>query len=135
MPKIQWTDLPVPLRDHLFDRARERKISADDLYDLKLWRESIPKRFYSQGNLPRAMKSPDGSTPGADSSFDLQSAPPDVRGRTPHSALRLQHDGFQRLPEVPSRPTYSLERLVAKITPQNRHNESDWGPPVGDEAW
>ena len=31
MPKIQWTDLPVPLRDHLFDRARERKISADDL--------------------------------------------------------------------------------------------------------
>ncbi len=42
MPKIQWTDLPVPLRDHLFDRARERKISADDLYALKLWRESAP---------------------------------------------------------------------------------------------
>jgi antitoxin MazE len=35
----------------------------------------------------------------------------------------------------PSRPTYSLEQLVAKITPRNRHNESDWGPPVGDEAW
>ncbi len=35
----------------------------------------------------------------------------------------------------PSRPTYSLELLVAKITPRNRHHESDWGTPVGDEAW
>ena len=31
MPKIQWTDLPPPLRDHLFDRARERKITAEEL--------------------------------------------------------------------------------------------------------
>ena len=35
----------------------------------------------------------------------------------------------------PNRPTYSLKQLVAKITPRNRHNESDWGTPVGDEAW
>ena len=35
----------------------------------------------------------------------------------------------------PSRPAYSLEELVAKITPRNRHDESDWGTPVGDEAW
>jgi antitoxin MazE len=35
----------------------------------------------------------------------------------------------------PSRPTYSLERLVAKITPRNRHDESDWGEPVGQETW
>lgn len=35
----------------------------------------------------------------------------------------------------PSRPTYSLEQLVAKITPRNRHDESDWGLPVGDETW
>jgi antitoxin MazE len=34
-----------------------------------------------------------------------------------------------------SRPTYSLEQLVAKITPRNRHDESDWGAPVGDESW
>jgi hypothetical protein len=31
------------LRDHLFDRLRERKISAEDLYRLKLWRESNPE--------------------------------------------------------------------------------------------
>ena len=35
----------------------------------------------------------------------------------------------------PSRPTYSLEQLVAKITPQNRHDETDWREPLGDEAW
>jgi len=42
MPKIQWSDLPTALRDHLFERLRERKITADDLYQLKLWRKSEP---------------------------------------------------------------------------------------------
>ena len=42
MPKIQWTGLPLALRDHLFERLRERKITAEDLYKLKLWRESEP---------------------------------------------------------------------------------------------
>jgi len=42
MPKIQWTDLPSALRDHLFERLRERKITAEDLYRLKVWRESEP---------------------------------------------------------------------------------------------
>jgi antitoxin MazE len=30
---------------------------------------------------------------------------------------------------------YRLHDLVAGITPQNRHNETDWGSPVGNEAW
>lgn len=42
MPKIQWSDLPAALRDHLFDRLEERKISVEDLYRLKLSRESEP---------------------------------------------------------------------------------------------
>jgi hypothetical protein len=40
MPKIQWTNLPEPLKDHLFERLRERKIASEDLYQLKWWRES-----------------------------------------------------------------------------------------------
>jgi len=32
--KVQWTNLPPALRDHLFDRVRERKISAEDLCGL-----------------------------------------------------------------------------------------------------
>src|ERR1700722_13161684 len=43
MPKIQWSDLPPALRDHLFDRLAERKISVNDLYQLKMWRESEPE--------------------------------------------------------------------------------------------
>jgi antitoxin MazE len=34
-----------------------------------------------------------------------------------------------------SRPTYSLEQLVARITARNRHDESDWSTPVGHEVW
>ena len=43
MPKIQWTNLPPALRDHLFERLRERKITVEDLYQLKLWRETAPE--------------------------------------------------------------------------------------------
>lgn len=43
MPRIQWTELPPALRDHLFERLRERKIKTEDLYQLKLWRESEPE--------------------------------------------------------------------------------------------
>jgi hypothetical protein len=43
MPKIQWTNLPAALRDHLFDRLVQRKITSEDLYKLKLWRESEPE--------------------------------------------------------------------------------------------
>ena len=30
---------------------------------------------------------------------------------------------------------YTLEELVAGITPENRHEEWDTGPPVGREVW
>jgi antitoxin MazE len=30
---------------------------------------------------------------------------------------------------------YSLEELIAGITPQNVHEETDWGQPVGREVW
>jgi hypothetical protein len=43
MPKIQWANLPTALRDHLIDRLRERKITVEDLYQLKLWRETEPE--------------------------------------------------------------------------------------------
>ncbi len=35
----------------------------------------------------------------------------------------------------PSRPVYSLDDLVSRITAKNRHDESDWGAPRGGEAW
>jgi hypothetical protein len=42
VPRIRWTDLPPALRDHLFDRLRDRKITTEDLYQLKVWRETEP---------------------------------------------------------------------------------------------
>jgi antitoxin MazE len=34
-----------------------------------------------------------------------------------------------------SRKKLTLEELVAGITDENRHDEVDWGPPVGNEVW
>ena len=33
------------------------------------------------------------------------------------------------------RRRYRLEDLVAGITPETYHPETEWGPPVGNEAW
>ena len=30
---------------------------------------------------------------------------------------------------------YELRRLADGITPENRHDETDWGAPVGREIW
>jgi hypothetical protein len=42
MPKIEWINLPEPIRRHLLLRLKERKIAEEDLYQLKLWRDSGP---------------------------------------------------------------------------------------------
>ena len=36
---------------------------------------------------------------------------------------------------TPTSREYSLKELVAGITPRNRHGQTDWGPPVGNEHW
>jgi antitoxin MazE len=41
----------------------------------------------------------------------------------------------RKLVLTPARPEYELEELVAGITPQNRHGETDWGEAVGKESW
>jgi antitoxin MazE len=35
----------------------------------------------------------------------------------------------------PARRRYELSELVSRITPRNRHRETDWGPPQGEESW
>ncbi len=42
-------------------------------------------------------------------------------------------DGKLILNQVP--PAYGLDQLVEGITPENRHDETDWGAPVGREVW
>lgn len=43
MPKVEWTNLPEAIRKHLLIRLKDRKITEEDLYQLKLWRESEPE--------------------------------------------------------------------------------------------
>ena len=35
----------------------------------------------------------------------------------------------------PTRRKYELSDLVDRITPRNRHGETDWGAPRGKESW
>ena len=48
-------------------------------------------------------------------------------------ALDLQRDGSIVLRAT--RPRYDVTDLVSRITSKNRHGETDWGAPVGEESW
>jgi antitoxin MazE len=48
-------------------------------------------------------------------------------------ALALDDDGCIVL--RPTRRRYQLSELAAGITPRNRHRETDWGQPQGEESW
>jgi antitoxin MazE len=48
-------------------------------------------------------------------------------------ALDLDRDGAIVLRSA--RRRYELSELVSKITPGNRHQETDWGQPQGKESW
>ena len=41
----------------------------------------------------------------------------------------------RRLVLAPARRKYTLEELVDAITPENRHEETDWGAAAGKEVW
>jgi antitoxin MazE len=47
--------------------------------------------------------------------------------------LDVEGPGAVRIRKHRQKPT--LEDLVARITDQNRHDETDWGEPVGKEVW
>ena len=42
MPKIQWENLPLEKWAHLRERAAQRKISMDDLFELAEWKAQNP---------------------------------------------------------------------------------------------
>ena len=40
-----------------------------------------------------------------------------------------------KLAKPKKRRRYLLETLIDEITEENRHAETEWGPPVGNEIW
>jgi antitoxin MazE len=60
----------------------------------------------------------------------------DAAGLKPDDQVEVREENGRIVIEkakVPERPT--LEELIEGITPENRHEETDWGPPVGKEFW
>jgi antitoxin MazE len=47
--------------------------------------------------------------------------------------LDVEGPGVIRIRKSKRKPT--LEELVRRITPENRHPEIDWGEPQGKETW
>jgi antitoxin MazE len=47
--------------------------------------------------------------------------------------ITLENGRLILAPEEPM--VFSLQDLLAKVTPENIHSETDWGPAVGNEVW
>ena len=48
--------------------------------------------------------------------------------------LQVEIDGFRvKIPSLPRK--FTLEELLAGVTPGNLHSETDWGKAQGKEAW
>lgn len=50
-------------------------------------------------------------------------------------AVEVREEGGRIVIEPSRQKKYQLSELVKGITPQNRHEETDWGAPVGKEVW
>ena len=101
MPTIQWTNLPPALRDHLFERLRERQITADDLYRLKTWRESAPE---APEDLPPEGTAREGHRALTQSCADRQrlkmKKPPTPEGIGGFRPARCENKSRRRLPSA-----------------------------------
>lgn len=48
--------------------------------------------------------------------------------------LKVENDGFKvTIPSMPKK--FTLEELLASVTPENVHSEFDWGKAQGKESW
>ncbi len=54
---------------------------------------------------------------------------------TADTAVELTIEDGKLVINPVAQPEYTLEDLLALITPENIHNEVDWGAPVGQEMW
>lgn len=50
-----------------------------------------------------------------------------------NDAVEIREEGGRIVIEPAQRTEYDLDQLVARITPENRHEEISYGPPRGRE--
>jgi antitoxin MazE len=92
------------------------------MYLLLLWRAAVRTEFQKWGNslalrVPSAFAKEIGAAEGQAVDMTIQ-----------NGALVVKV-------AAPTRRRYALEQLIGEITEENRHSETNWGPPVGNEVW
>lgn len=56
-------------------------------------------------------------------------------GLKPDDPVEVREENGRIVIEPVRKAKKDLQQLIDGITPGNRHEESDWGPPVGREFW
>jgi len=56
-------------------------------------------------------------------------------GLSENSSVQIVSDGIVATIQPKKRKKVNLDELVAAITPNNIHEEVDWGSAVGKEVW
>ena len=59
----------------------------------------------------------------------------DALGLKEDDAVEMREEGGRLVIEKKNARHPTLEELLAGVTPENIHPETDWGPPVGKEIW
>ena len=65
----------------------------------------------------------------------LIALPDEIAATLDSSEVDVSQHGDDIVVSRGERKKLTLEELVAGITDENRHEETDWGPPVGNEVW
>ncbi len=50
-------------------------------------------------------------------------------------AVEIREEGGRIIIEPITTPVYDLDQLLDQMTPESFHDDEDFGPPVGQEAW
>ena len=56
-------------------------------------------------------------------------------GLKPDDPVEVREENGRIVIEPVRKKAPDIEALIAAITLENRHEETDWGPPVGKEIW
>lgn len=59
----------------------------------------------------------------------------EAAGLKPNDPVTVREENGRVVIEKARRPQMNLQQLIDRITPENRHEETDWGPAVGKEFW
>ncbi len=59
----------------------------------------------------------------------------ELLGLKENSSVVFDYDKNRIIIKPDQKREYTLNNLVSKITPNNKHKTVDWGKPVGKELW